>query len=111
LFFTSQRPGGEGSTWALRMDAPGGEAFQLDTYPEGSVPADARFVVFTDPANGGDDEEEDEAEEPGGENAPDEEKDDPFASMPAMARPPFGSVTRPLDPKRFDGRHIIDLGY
>jgi dipeptidyl aminopeptidase/acylaminoacyl peptidase len=29
----------------------------------------------------------------------------------AMARPPFGSVTRPLDSARFDGRHIVDFPY
>ena len=27
LYFTSQRPGGRGSNWALRMDQPAGEAF------------------------------------------------------------------------------------
>jgi dipeptidyl aminopeptidase/acylaminoacyl peptidase len=30
LFFTSSRPGGKGSTWAIRMDQPGGEATQLE---------------------------------------------------------------------------------
>src|SRR5262249_53670926 len=28
LYFTSQRPGGRGAQWALRMDEPAGEAFQ-----------------------------------------------------------------------------------
>jgi dipeptidyl aminopeptidase/acylaminoacyl peptidase len=28
-----------------------------------------------------------------------------------MARPPFGSITQPLDAKRFDGRHVVDLRY
>src|SRR5262245_33402736 len=28
LVFTSQRPGGRGPTWMLRMDQPGGEAYQ-----------------------------------------------------------------------------------
>ena len=37
LFFTSNRPGGRGPTWALRMDQPGGEAAQLEAYPTGSV--------------------------------------------------------------------------
>src|SRR5689334_16014030 len=27
LLFTSSRPGGKGTTWMLRMDQPGGEAF------------------------------------------------------------------------------------
>jgi dipeptidyl aminopeptidase/acylaminoacyl peptidase len=29
----------------------------------------------------------------------------------AMARPPFGAVTRPLDSARFDGRHVVDFPY
>jgi dipeptidyl aminopeptidase/acylaminoacyl peptidase len=29
LLFTSQRPGGKGNTWAIRLDQPGGEATQL----------------------------------------------------------------------------------
>ena len=36
---------------------------------------------------------------------------DPYAAMQPMARPPFGAITQPLDPKRFDGRHIYDLRY
>src|SRR5262249_8684010 len=28
LYFTSQRPGGRGAEWALRMDEPSGEAYQ-----------------------------------------------------------------------------------
>ena len=96
LFFTSQRPGGRGSNWALRMDQPGGEAFQIDTYPTGSMPKDNRFAVFAQPA------------------AQDSARDrarDAYASMDATARPPFGAITKPLDPKRFDGRHIIDFPY
>ena len=33
LIFTSQRTGGKGNTWMLRMDQPGGEAFQNEKYP------------------------------------------------------------------------------
>src|SRR5690606_32236118 len=40
LFFTSRREGGDGTTWALRMDVPAGEAQQLTTYPAGSIPRD-----------------------------------------------------------------------
>ncbi len=98
LFFTSNRPGGEGSTWALRMDRPAGEAMQVEGYPSGSMPRDARFAVFTAPAEKKSDEGEGE-------------KADPFASMPPMARPPHGAITEPLDPKRFDGRHVVELGY
>jgi len=103
LFFDSRREGGQGSTWTLRMDGtPGGEAFQLEHWPSGSVPADGAFAVFTD--------------QPDGEDAAEREPDgagdgDPFARMPAMARPPHGSVTKPLDPKRFDGRHVVDFPY
>lgn len=49
LVFTSQRPGGKGSTWMLRMDAAGGEAFQNENYPRaGSVPTSLRFSVWSD---------------------------------------------------------------
>jgi dipeptidyl aminopeptidase/acylaminoacyl peptidase len=98
LFFTSSRPGGQGSTWALRMDGPGGEAFQPEGWESGSMPADASFVVFTEAV---DDDEDDDAED-----AP-----DPFGRMPATARPPWGSVTEPVDAARFDGRHIVDFPY
>lgn len=47
LFFTSNRPGGRGATWALRMDQPGGEATQIENYPTGSLPKDGSFAVFT----------------------------------------------------------------
>ena len=102
LFFTSRRQGGDGSTWVLRMDrTPSGEAFQMEDWPEGSVPTSGAFAVWTESA----DEDEDSAEEPG------EKKDDPFAKMQPMARPPFGSVTRPVDPRRFDGKQIVDFPY
>lgn len=97
LFFTSRRPGGEGATWALRMDRPG-EAVQIENYPTGSTPRDHRFAIWTAPAEQDDDE--------GGEKA-----QDPYARMQPMARPPHGAITKPLDPARFDGRHIVDLGY
>ncbi|HEX7119858.1 MAG TPA: S9 family peptidase [Longimicrobiales bacterium] len=96
LFFTSDREGGEGSTWALRMDGPAGEAVQVEGYPEGSTPRDGRFAVWTEPA------EDDEGEG---------KEDSPWAEMPPMARPPHGAITRPLDAERFDGRHIVELGY
>lgn len=95
LFFTSARAGGQGSRWAIRLDRPGGEAVQLPGYPAGAMPADGRFIVTTDPA-------------------PDDSgrvAADPLARMPAMARPPFDAVTRPVDAARFDGRHVVDLVY
>jgi dipeptidyl aminopeptidase/acylaminoacyl peptidase len=99
LFFSSTRPGGKGSTWALRMDQPGGEAFQLPNYPAGSVTRDGRLAVWADTA------------------AADSVADstararDPWTRMQAMARPPFGAITRPLDATRFDGRHVFDVTY
>lgn len=98
LIFASQRPGGRGATWILRMDQPGGEAYQDDNYPRaGSVPADGRFSVWAE----GDSVVRDTTAE----------RNDPFRSMPPMARPPFGAITKPTAPDRFDGRHIYDMRY
>lgn len=96
LLFTSNRPGVRGSTWALRMDRPG-EAFPME-YPTGSVPRSGEFIVIARTARG----EPDSASTAEG---------DPFARMQATARPPFGAITKPEDPARFDGRHVVDLGY
>jgi dipeptidyl aminopeptidase/acylaminoacyl peptidase len=98
LLFTSQRPGAKGRTWGLRMDQPGGEAVETDRYPAGSMPNDKRFVVWSDGT-------------PPDSLASDSTKKDMFAAMPPMARPPFGAITKPLDPKRFDGRQITDMRY
>ncbi|MHB1225356.1 MAG: S9 family peptidase [Gemmatimonadaceae bacterium] len=100
IFFNSQRPGGKGAIWALRMDAPGGEAVQLPDYPNGSTPADRRFAVWSEPV-------------PRDSSAADSSSrsSDPFSRMGATARPPFGAITRPQDSRRFDGRHIVDMGY
>ena len=35
---------------------------------------------------------------------------DPYASM-GQSRPPYGSITRPADPRRFDGRQIVDFPF
>ena len=98
LLFTSQRPGARGRTWGLRMDQPGGEAVATDAYPDGSVPNDKSFVVWSDGTS------PDSA-------AADSARRDPFGAMAPMARPPFGAITKPLDPKRFDGRHLTELRY
>src|SRR5512145_2541475 len=50
LLFTSERPGGRGRTWALRMDRPGGEAFEVDSIPSGAATRDGRVVFYTDTA-------------------------------------------------------------
>ncbi|MBV6521530.1 MAG: Dipeptidyl-peptidase 5 [Gemmatimonadaceae bacterium] len=95
LLFSSTRPGSRARTWGVRMDEPGGEAEEVDAYPAGSMPADKRFVVWSDTVT------------------PDttQKGADRFAAMPVMARPPFGAITQPLDPKRFDGRHITDMRF
>ncbi len=97
LLFASTRPGGKGRTWALRMDQPGGEAFEVDSIPAGSTPKDGRIVVWS---------ESDTAR-----TARDTTRRDPFARMQPMARPPFGAITLPVDPARFDGRHITEMQY
>ncbi len=96
LLFSSQRPGSRGRTWALRMDRPGGEAFEVDSIPVGSTPADGRFIVWAE-----------------ADSAPprDTTRRDPLDRMQPMARPPFGAITQPADPARFDGKHIVDLPY
>jgi dipeptidyl aminopeptidase/acylaminoacyl peptidase len=95
LFFTSQRAGGKGNTWAVRLDQPSGEAVQVPEYPTGSMPADGAFAVFTDAAT----------------PAPQVPAGDPFAQQQPMARPPFDAITRPAVPARFDGRHVVDMVY
>jgi len=98
LLFTSTRPGGKGTTWMLRMDQPGGEAFQQENFPRGtSVSGDGHLSVWSE----GDSVPTDSAKR----------KDDPYAKMQAMARPPYGAITKPLDPTRFDGRHVYDMRY
>ncbi len=100
LFFSSQRSGGTGNTWAIRMDAPGGEATQPVDYPAGSWPRDGKFAVFSATST---------PDSQGGPRA--EAANDPYAKMAPMARPPFGAITRPVDPSRFDGRHITETRY
>ncbi|MEN9509753.1 MAG: hypothetical protein RLZZ621_2316, partial [Gemmatimonadota bacterium] len=95
LLFTSTRPGGKGTTWAIRLDQPSGEAIQVPTYPQGSMPSSGTFAVFTEAAT----------------PAPAVPTGDPFAKMPAMARPPIEGITRPIDAARFDGRHVVDMVY
>jgi len=97
LFFTSTRAGGRGNSWAIRLDEPGGEAVQVDGYPDGSMPANNAFAVFTGPAK------QDALNTTPAAN--------PFARMLPMARPPFEAITRPTEPVRFDGRHVVDMSY
>jgi dipeptidyl aminopeptidase/acylaminoacyl peptidase len=98
LFFTSPRAGGKGNTWAIRMDQPGGEATQIERYPAGSTPRDGRFAVWADA---------DSVAATDSSRA----KDDPYAKMLPMARPPYGAITKPANAARFDGRQIVDVRY
>ncbi len=97
LLFSSTRPGGKGRTWALRMDQPGGEAFEVDSLPDGSSSRDASVLVWSEPDSA--------------RATRDTTQRDPFARMQPMARPPFGAITQPVDPARFDGRHIVETPY
>ena len=103
LLFSSQRPGGSGPTWSIRMDVPSGEATQLTDYPTGSWSRDGRFAVFSS------------APIPdtsvAGPSAAGARDADPYGRMQPMARPPFGAITKPVDPARFDGRQITDARY
>ena len=106
LLFTSRRPGGQGSTWVLQMDGTRmGEAFQMETGPDGSKPADRSFTIWSEGTQEGDEEVGGSPQEEG------EGRTDAFARMLPMARPPLGSVTKPVDPRRFDGMHIVDFPY
>ena len=115
LYFTSQRPGGRGTTWALRMDQAAGEAFQPSGEPQirnGSSPADRSFTITTTAERGG-------AAGRGGRGRggmPDSTADsttanDPYAKMRGISRPPYNAITKPENPARFDGRQIVDMIY
>lgn len=98
LFFTSRRPDSKGSRWALRMDVPGGEAFQMEDYPNAmSTTADNRRGVWT---------EADTSKNPPRDTS--RRAAGPYASMGRLSRPPLDAVTKPIDPKRFDGMHFTD---
>jgi dipeptidyl aminopeptidase/acylaminoacyl peptidase len=95
LLFTSQRQGSRARTWGLRMDQPSGEAVEMDRYPAGSLTKDKRMVVWSEPDS----------------TSNDSSRADAWRAMQPMARPPFGAITQPLDPKRFDGRHVVEMRY
>jgi dipeptidyl aminopeptidase/acylaminoacyl peptidase len=117
LYFTSQRPGGRGTQWALRMDTPSGEAYQPATPPTftaGSQPADKSFTITA--GNGGFGGRGGGGGRGGRGGAPDASPDsananDPYARMKPIARPPYNAITKPEVPARFDGRQIVDMSY
>jgi dipeptidyl aminopeptidase/acylaminoacyl peptidase len=96
LMFTSSRPGAQGRTWGLRMDQPGGEAVAIDSFPDGSIPSSGGFVVLSEQI-------------PAGRQA--DSTPGRWDGMVPTARPSFGAITEPLDPKRFDGRHVTEMRY
>lgn len=114
LYFTSQRPGaGRGTQWALHMDVPSGEAYQPArpvTFTNGSQPADRSFTITA--GNGGG-----RGGRGGGRGAQQDATtdsaaaNDPYAKMLPLARPPYNAITKPENPARFDGRHIVDMNY
>jgi dipeptidyl aminopeptidase/acylaminoacyl peptidase len=118
LYFTSPRPGGNGrgTTWALRMDQPAGEAFQpaVEQVRKGSSPADLSFTVATTTAAGGG---RGTGRGGGRDGSPDSTAsdsapaNDPFGRMAPISRPPYNAITHPENPARFDGRHIVDMVY
>ncbi len=95
LLFNSTRSNSKAKTWGLRLDRPSGEAFEVDSIPDGSFTADGRTVAWADTV----------------EWKRDSTAKDSYEKMAPMARPPYRAITKPLDPARFDGRHIVDLGY
>jgi dipeptidyl aminopeptidase/acylaminoacyl peptidase len=120
LYFTSQRPGGRGTTWALRMDQPAGEAYQPTGEPQiraGSSPSDLSFTITTTGAGGG------RGGGRGGRGggrggaatdssgADSASANDPYSRMPAISRPPYNAITHPENPARYDGRHVVDMVY
>ena len=117
LYFTSQRPGGRGTNWALRMDQPAGEAFQPDrppTFQQGSQPADKSFTIISQGSGGG----RGAGGGRGGRGGASGEADssaanpnDPYAKMQPMARPPYDAITKPENSARFDGRQITSMLY
>jgi dipeptidyl aminopeptidase/acylaminoacyl peptidase len=82
------------------MDEPGGEAAQIAWAPPraASWSRDGKLAVWAD------------ADSAAGPRGARPDSADPFARMP-MARAPFGAITRPIDPRRFDGRHVVDFPY
>ena len=121
LFFTSNRSGGSGSQWILRMDAPSGEAFQSTAIrppaafaPTPIRPADHSFTITTDVAQQGNAfggrgggrggfPNDNAAAAP---RAAD--PNDPWGKMGPLARPPVNSITKPENAERFDGMHFTD---
>jgi len=119
LYFTSQRPGGgRGTTWALHMDQPAGEAYQPAGEPQiraGSSPADMSFAITTTGAGRGGG----RGGRGGGRGGAATDSvatdsasaNDPYGRMQPISRPPYNAITHPENPARYDGRHVVDMLY
>lgn len=107
LYFTSDRPGGRGQNWAIRLDQPEGEAFQPDSIPTvGSEPKDKSFSVYTagdDGVVGGRGGRGGRGGGGGGRGG--------RGGANLLSVPPAGSITKPVDATRFDGRQIDNFPY
>ncbi|MEO7362280.1 MAG: hypothetical protein ABI120_18260, partial [Gemmatimonadaceae bacterium] len=141
LFFTSTRPYTTGTQWAVRLDeggeafqpegaaAGGGRGGRADGGGRGGFgaaggepmqPTDKRFTITSAttsgaPAGGA---ASGRGGSPGGRGGDNPQTEtvpvnpaDPYVKMQPMARPPAASITKPVNPERFDGRHIIDPTY
>ena len=116
LYFTSQRPGGRGTNWALRMDQPAGEAYQPDrppTFQTGSQPADKSFTITAgNGAGGGFGGRGGRGGGRGGEaDSTPANPNDPYGKMAPISRPPYDAITKPENAARFDGRQITQMTY
>ena len=118
LYFTSQRPHGRGTNWALRMDQPAGEAYQPDrppTFSTGSQPSDKSFTITAGEGGGG---RGGRGGGRGGRGGGRGEADSaaidpntPYARMAPISRPPYDAITKPENPARFDGRQVTQMTY
>ncbi len=113
LYFTSTRPGGRGTLWALRLDEPGGEAFQPDSAPVfGTMPKDRSFTVYTasDSAGASGGGGGGRGGRGGGGRGGRGAEGAPGQPSP-LSLPPVGAITKPVDQTRFDGRQIVNFPY
>ena len=67
---------------------------RVDRFQDGSMPANRSFMVWS----------------AAGDRARPAAASDSFAAM-GQSRPPYGAITRPANPKRFDGRQIVDFPF
>ncbi|HYV95898.1 MAG TPA: prolyl oligopeptidase family serine peptidase [Gemmatimonadaceae bacterium] len=130
LYFTSQRPHATGTQWGVRIDEAG-EPFETNAAGAagggrggrgggrggfggdanaGARPLDKSFTITAGATGQGQG-----AAGRGGRGRGDTADstsvplNDPYSRMAPLSRPPNGSITKPVDPARFDGKHFIDV--